>query len=48
MRKKRDPDNDEHLSGRLDKKAHDRIEEASAEETALDAAVRLSIKLHGA
>lgn len=29
-------------------KAHDRGEQASAEERALDAAVRQSIKLHGA
>ena len=48
MRKKRDPENDEQRSDRLEKNAHDRIEQASAEDNALDAAVRLNIKLHGA
>jgi hypothetical protein len=48
MPKTRDQENDEQRNERLEKKAHDRIEEASAQENALDAAVRLSIKLHGA
>jgi hypothetical protein len=48
MRKKRDPESEEQRSGRLEKNAHDRIEQASAEDKALDAAVRRSIKLYGA
>lgn len=48
MRKKRDAETDEHRSERLAKNARDRVEHASAEDDALDAAVRRSIKLHGA
>ena len=48
MRKKRDPENDKQRCDRLEQSAHNRIEQASAEDNALDAAVRLSIKLHGA
>jgi hypothetical protein len=48
MRKKRDAESEEHRSERLAKSAQDRIEHASAEAKALDAAVKRSIKLHGA
>jgi hypothetical protein len=48
MRKKRDPESDEQRRNRLDRNAHDRVEQASAQEAALDAAVRRSIELHGA
>jgi hypothetical protein len=47
MRKKRHPESDEQRGVRLEKNAH-RIEQASAEDKALDAAVRRSIKLYGA
>ncbi len=47
MRKKRDPESEEHRHDRLERQARERIEEASAEGKALDAAVRQSIKLHG-
>jgi hypothetical protein len=48
MRKKRDAESGEHRSERLAKNARDRMKNASAEDDALDAAVRRSIKLHGA
>lgn len=48
MRKKRDPESDEQRSNRLERNAHDRVEQASTEDAALDAAVRRSIELHGA
>ena len=48
MRKKREPENDEQRGERLGNHARVQIEQASAEERALDAAVRQSIKLYGA
>jgi len=48
MRKKRQPESDKCRSERLEKSAQNRKNEASAEDEALDAAVRQSIKLHGA
>lgn len=48
MRKKREPETDEHRSIRGEYEAEQRKEQASAEDRALDAAVRKSIKLHGA
>ena len=48
MRNKRDPENNEERCNRLERNAHDRVMQASAEEAALDAAVRRSIELHGA
>jgi hypothetical protein len=47
MRKKRDPESGEHRSERLEKRAQERIEQASVEDKAIDAAVRQSIKLFG-
>jgi hypothetical protein len=47
MRKKREPETDEHRSERAEGEAQERIEQASAEERALDAAVRRSIKQYG-
>jgi len=43
MRRKREPESDEHRSYRLHRR-----EQASAEDKALDAAVRKSIKQYGA
>jgi hypothetical protein len=48
MRKRRDAETDEHRIERLAKNAQDRMEQALAESEALEAAVRRSIKLHGA
>jgi hypothetical protein len=48
MRRKRDPESDEHRSYRLQMNAQHRREQVSAEDEALDAAVRRSIKQHGA
>jgi hypothetical protein len=48
MRKKRDPETAEHRNERVEREARQRIEQASADEKALDAAVRQSIKLYGA
>jgi hypothetical protein len=48
MRKKREPESDEHRSQRLAKNARDQIKHSSTEDEALDAAVRRSIELHGA
>ena len=47
MRKKRDLENDEDRSERLKKHASERIERTFAEDRALDAAVRESIRRHG-
>jgi hypothetical protein len=47
MRKSRDPESDQQRDERLKRKAQTRIEEAGAEETALDAAVRQSMRLYG-
>jgi hypothetical protein len=48
MRKRRGQESDEDRSVRLEKNAQDRREQASAEDNALDAAVRRSIKQYGA
>jgi hypothetical protein len=48
MRRKRDPESDEHRSFRLHMNAQHRREQASAEGEALDAAVRRSITQYGA
>jgi hypothetical protein len=47
MRKTRDPESNQQRDQRLERKAQARIEERSAEETALDAAVRQSMRLYG-
>jgi hypothetical protein len=47
MRKKREVESDEYRSGRVARRAQERIDDASAEDRALDAAVRDSIKQHG-
>jgi len=48
MRKKRQPESSKSRSDRLEKSIQDRKDEASAEDKALDAAVRNSIMFHGA
>jgi hypothetical protein len=48
LRRKRDPESDEHRSDRLEKDAEDRRKQSSAEDKAIDAAIRRSIKQHGA
>jgi hypothetical protein len=48
MRRKRDPESDEHRSDRLQMNAQNRRQQALAEGEALDAAVRRSIKQYGA
>jgi hypothetical protein len=48
MRRRRDPESDEHRSYRLQMNAQRRRKQASAEGKALDAAVRRSIKQYGA
>jgi hypothetical protein len=48
MRRKIEPESDEHRIERIDKEDRRRIEQAAAEEKALDAAVRRSIKTYGA
>jgi len=48
MRKKRDPESDQQRNDRLAKNVQDRRDEASAEDRAMDAAVRRSIKHFGA
>lgn len=48
MRKQRDQQSDERRCERLERIAQDRKDEASAEGRAMDAAVKRSIKLHGA
>lgn len=47
MRKKRETETDQCRTERLQDAAQDRKEEAAAEDRAVDAAVRRSIKLHG-
>jgi hypothetical protein len=47
MRKKRDPENDAARSTRLKRRASERIQQVSAEDKALDVAVRESIKRYG-
>jgi hypothetical protein len=48
MRKKRDPETAPERDERLERHARLRTDEASAEDKAIDAAIRRSIKLHGA
>jgi hypothetical protein len=48
MRKRCNPESDAHHSDRLDKKAEDRREQASAEGKMLDASLKRSIKQFGA
>jgi hypothetical protein len=48
MRKKRDPESDQQRNDRLGKNAQDRKDQASAEDKAMDAAVKRSIKQFGA
>lgn len=48
MRKKREPEGDDHRSYRLQMNDQLRREQASAEDKALDAAVRRSINRYGA
>jgi hypothetical protein len=48
MPKRRRSESDAERSDRLTREALNRIENSAAEERALDAAVRRSIKLHGA
>jgi len=47
MPKKRPPESDQSRNERLEQEALTRIENSTAEERLLDAAVRQSIKLHG-
>lgn len=48
MRKRRDPENDQHRRDRLEKNAQNRRDDVAAEDKALDAAVRRSIMRFGA
>ena len=48
MRKKREIESDDRRVARLDREVEQRNEQALAEEKSLDAAIRRSIKLHGA
>lgn len=48
MRKKRDPETAAERDERIERHARRRIDEASAEDGKIDAAIRRSIKLHGA
>lgn len=48
MRTTRDPETDEERSARAETLSHQRREDSFAEDNAVDAAVRKSIKLHGA
>jgi hypothetical protein len=48
LRKKRDQESDEKRSERSGIKAQQRIDQASAEDEAVHAMVKQSIKLHGA
>lgn len=48
MRMKREPETDEERSMRAELRADERKERTHAEDKALDAAVRKSIKLYGA
>ena len=48
MRRKREPESDQLRRERLDKDTRDRNERLSAEDRALDIAIRDSIRLHGA
>ena len=48
MRKKRDPETAGERTQRMDAHARERIAQTSAEDRDMDAAIRRSIKLHGA
>jgi len=48
MRKRHETECDKRRNERLEKNAQDRSKRASAEDASLDAAVRRSIRLHGA
>jgi hypothetical protein len=48
MRKKREIESDDRRVARLNREAEHRSEQALAEEKSVDAAIRRSIKLHGA
>ena len=48
MRKKREQESDQHRSQRLAKHAQGRLDDAEAEESAIDVAIRKSIKEFGA
>jgi hypothetical protein len=48
MRKKRDLETSEHRDERLTKQARERMAQASADDRAVDAAIRKSIERHGA
>jgi hypothetical protein len=48
MRKKREIESDDRRVARLDREVEQRNEQALAEEKSVDAAIRRSIKLHGA
>jgi hypothetical protein len=48
MRTTRDPETDKERSARTERLSRQRREDSFAEDKALDAAVRKSIKLHGA
>ena len=47
MRKKRDPETEEHRNERLENEALKRIGDAAVEDTAMDAMVKQSILMHG-
>jgi hypothetical protein len=47
MRKKRQAESEEYRSGRAARRTQQRIDDASAEDKALDAAVKKSIRQHG-
>ena len=48
MRKKREIESDDRRVARLEREVEQRNEQALAEEKSVDAAIRRSIKLHGA
>jgi hypothetical protein len=48
MRKKREIETHEHRNERMAREVRDRTEQSSADDKALDEAVRRSIKLYGA
>lgn len=47
MRKKREPESDQQRSDRADRHDREKIEQDSAEDRAIDAAIKNSIKQHG-
>lgn len=48
MRQKRTPETEEQRRERLEKDARKRLDNAAAEDTAMDAMVKRNIELHGA